>query len=72
MKKVSNLLICLHSKKTKFDKHNILCYNLGYVWCIILVITLYEDGAKNPSITLPTLLIFALSAQVRVDIRFKI
>lgn len=59
-------------RKPKFDKWLSLCYNLGYVWCIILVITLYEDGAKNPSITLPTLLIFAFSAQVRVSIRFKI
>ena len=62
----------LHYQKTKFDKDQFLCYNLGYVWCIILVITLYEDGAKNPSITLPTLFILALSAEVRVSIRFKI
>lgn len=60
------------TSKYQFDKLIKICYNLGYVWCIILVITLYEDGAKNPSITLPTLLIFAFSAQVRVNIRFKI
>lgn len=49
------------------------CGNYGImipVWCIMLVITLFEGGPKNLPIVQMTLCVSASSAQVGVDMQF--